>query len=139
MIAIPHAVLVDVAARACAAFPHECCGYLVGPRGGDAVDELVACSNADPAAADGFAIDGAELFAFARSLRGERPARVVYHSHPNGRAYFSATDRARADEARYPVCHLVVGVTAAGASEAALFGEAPGCAELSRWPAAMLR
>ena len=38
-------------------------------------------------------IAGAELFAFARSFDSDRPARIVYHSHTNGRAYFSEVDR----------------------------------------------
>jgi proteasome lid subunit RPN8/RPN11 len=51
---------------------------------------------------------------------------VIYHSHPNGRAYFSATDRAVATDPwgegpMMPVQQLVVGVLAEGPVEWALF------------------
>lgn len=118
-------LLAAVAAHARAAFPRECCGYLVGDRGADGVDEVVACTNA-AAATDEYAVDGIELIAFARSFATRRPARVVYHSHTNGRAYFSVTDRdhalAGADRPAYPVAHLVIGIDGTGCTEAALFG-----------------
>jgi proteasome lid subunit RPN8/RPN11 len=135
---IPRAVLDAVYAHARAAYPAECCGYLTGERDAAEVDAAVPCANA-AGAPDRFAIDGAELLAFARSLDGPRPARVVYHSHPNGRAYFSPTDRAvAATDAGpiYPVQHLVVGVTAAGVTEAALFAWSPAArdfVEVARW------
>lgn len=145
-IAIPEAVLAAVYAHARAAFPAECCGYLVGPRDGG-IDAAVACTNVQAAeqALPGrgedtaFAIGGAELLAFARSFDSPRPARVVYHSHPNGRAYFSEADRAMAaSEAGpiYPVQHLVVGVTARGVVEAAQIAWAEAArdfVEVLRW------
>ena len=109
MIAAP--LLADIYAHAREAFPRECCGYIAGER-------VVRCTNA-AAADDEYEISGAELFGFARSFDTPEPARIVYHSHPNGRAYFSARDRAAAGG--YPVCYLVVGVTAEGGTEAALF------------------
>jgi adenylyltransferase/sulfurtransferase len=125
-------VLAQVYAHARAAFPAECCGYV---RAGD---EVVACTNAqeagenpfapDRGADSGFAIAGAELLAFARTFDSSRPALIVYHSHPNGRAYFSAVDRAAAASAAgsvYPVQHLVVGVSAGGVTEAAVFAWSP--------------
>ena len=133
-IAIPDDVRAAIYAHAHAAFPLECCGYLLGPRDG-AVDTQVACKNAQEVGAEtGFAIDGAELLAFARSLDTDRPARVVYHSHTNGRAYFSATDREVAAATRYPVQHLVIGVTAAGVTEAAQFAwDGEEIVEVGRW------
>lgn len=149
-LAIPPGVLAAVYAHARAAFPDECCGYLVGPGDGAAVAEAVPCANAlaggEPVPArgpdTGFAIAGRELLAFARSFEGERPARVVYHSHTNGRAYFSEVDRehARAGGApAYPVQHLVVGVTAAGVTEAAQYAwsdDARDFVEVARWEVA---
>ncbi len=41
-LAIPAHVLDWIYAHAIAAFPAECCGYLTGPAGGDAVDQLAA-------------------------------------------------------------------------------------------------
>ena len=117
--AIPGELLAVVYAHAIAAFPDECCGYLTGAAP-DVVDAAVACRNAQadgghpivPArgADAGFVIEGPELFRFARSFDTARPARVVYHSHTNGRAYFSAVDHAMADGPSYPVQHLVIGV-----------------------------
>ena len=98
-------------------------------------DAVVRCENADTDAPErGFVIDGRELFDFARSFASEQPARVVYHSHPNGRAYFSERDRAMAITAAYPVQHLVVGVTEAGVTEVAQFAIAgDDVVELARW------
>ena len=67
-----------------------------------------------------------DLLALNRSLDSAAPARVIYHSHPNGRAYFSPTDREIAagpwaDGPAYPVQQLVVGVDRAGVRAAALF------------------
>jgi proteasome lid subunit RPN8/RPN11 len=145
-IAIPDALRAQVYDHARAAFPAECCGYLTGPAGGAAADAAVACRNAQPDGAHptepgrgadtGFVIAGAELLAFARSFDGPRPARVVYHSHTNGRAYFSAVDQELARGPAYPVQHLVVGVTARGVTEAAQLGwsdDAGAYVELARW------
>ncbi|HEY0993844.1 MAG TPA: Mov34/MPN/PAD-1 family protein [Kofleriaceae bacterium] len=125
-IAIPDDVLAAVYAHAIAAFPDECCGYLVGPTAG-AVDAAVPCRNAqgdgdhpiapERGADTGFVIAGDELFRFARSFDGDRPPRIVYHSHTNGLAYFSTVDRRVAAGPAYPVQHIVVGVAPAhGAS-----------------------
>lgn len=148
-IAIPDCVLAKVYEHARAAFPAECCGYLIGPRDGAGVDEAVVCRNAQadgehpthpergPEA--GFVIAGSELLAFARSLGSARPARIVYHSHTSGRAYFSAVDRqlaAAPTGPHYPVQHLVVGVTERGLTEAAQFAwseQVRDFVEVARW------
>lgn len=148
-IAIPRHVLAVIYEHARGAFPDECCGYLVGARDGDTVDAAVLCRNAqrdgehptrpDRDADTGFVIAGRELLDFARSLDGDRPARVVYHSHTNGRAYFSEVDREVAGSPsgpHYPVQHLVVGITAEGPTEAAQFAwsDAAGeFVEVARW------
>ena|SRR6185312_9259650 len=133
-------VLRAAAAHAVRCFPLECCGYITD-------DGVVECTNAQASgvhptvpergAETGFVIAGAELLAFARSFDGRAPARVVYHSHTNGRAYFSEVDRDVARGAGYPVHHLVIGVDAAGPTEAALFDAA--FVEIARWPGEMLR
>ncbi|HEY5920328.1 MAG TPA: Mov34/MPN/PAD-1 family protein [Kofleriaceae bacterium] len=148
-IAIPKFVLATIYDHARATFPDECCGYLVGSQDGASVDAAVLCENAqrdgdhpthpDRGADTGFVIAGAELLAFARSFGGDRPARVVYHSHTNGRAYFSEVDRgvaASPEGPHYPVQHLVIGVTAEGLTEAAQFAwsdEVRDFVELARW------
>lgn len=130
-IAIPPEVRSRIYAHAIAVYPAECCGYLTGPAGADRVDTAIACRNAQldgghpiaPArgAETGFVIAGAELLAFAKSFDSDRPARIVYHSHTNGRAYFSDIDRAMAAGPTYPVQHLVVGVAGGAIVEAAQF------------------
>lgn len=144
---IPHALRAAMYRHARAAFPAECCGYLVGPAASIEVDAAIACRNAQadgahpiaPERGDdtGFVIAGAELFRFARSFDSERPARIVYHSHTNGRAYLSTIDRALADGPAYPVQHVVIGVTADAITEVAQFAwsaEAAAYVEVARWP-----
>ena len=147
VIEIPPYVLATIYEHARAAFPDECCGYLVGRRDAANVDLAVMCRNAqrdgehptnpDRGADTGFVITGAELFAFARAFDTDRPPRILYHSHTNGRAYFSEVDRANAigpDGPAYPVQHLVVGVTAEGLTEAAQFAwEGGDFVEVARW------
>jgi len=150
-IAIPAALRAQIEDHARAAFPAECCGYLVGPRDGAAVDAAIACRNAqadgdhptvpERGAETGFVIAGAELLAFARTFDSARPARIVYHSHTNGRAYFSDVDRDVARGAGYPVQHLVVGVTLAGVTGSAQFAwseDAAEFVEIARWSAPVL-
>ena len=155
-IAISEELLAQLYAHARVAFPAECCGYLVGPRGADRAVAVMACTNAQPGAGHrtpssvgpeasqrtpetGFSIAGRELFELVRSLDGPRPARVVYHSHTNGRAYFSELDHAFASaDGRpvYPVQHLVIGVVATGVTEIAQFGWSDALnrhVELARW------
>lgn len=146
---IPPQLLAAVCGQARAEFSAECCGYLTGPAGGDAVDALVPCRNAqaggehplvpERGADAGFVIAGAELFAFAKSFDGPAPARIVYHSHTNGRAYFSDVDREMAagpEGPAYPVQHLVVGLDAERITEVAQFAwsdEARDFVEVARW------
>ena len=145
-IAIPGDVRAAMYAHARAAFPAECCGYLVGPAAAAAVDAAVACRNAQadgahpiaPERGDdtGFVIAGAELFHFARGFDTDRPPRVIYHSHTNGRAYLSTIDRALADGPAYPVQHVVIGVTADALTEVAQFAWSAAAAayvEVARW------
>jgi proteasome lid subunit RPN8/RPN11 len=137
-VAIAPELMAEISRHALAAFPAECCGWLVGPRGGDAVTRVRPCRNAigeadgehptQPArrADTAYVIAGDDLLELARTLDGPEPPRVIYHSHPNGRAYFSATDQAVATDPwgegpNYPVQQLVVGVLADRPVEAALF------------------
>ena len=146
---IPSQLLAAVYGHARAEFPAECCGYLTGPANEDAVDAVVPCRNAQadgehPLVPErgtdaGFVIAGAELFAFARSFDGPSPARVVYHSHTNGRAYLSDVDREMAAGPAgpaYPVQHLVVGLDAERITEVAQFAwadDARDFVEVARW------
>ena len=137
---IASALLADIEAHAREAFPAECCGYVTDRR-------VVRCTNlaaSEPLVAGrseetAFAIGGAELLAFARSFDSPRPARVVYHSHTNGRAYFSTTDQQMAATPAgpaYPVQHVVIGIAGGRIVEAAQFAwrdQAAAYVEIARW------
>lgn len=141
---VDDALLAQLYTHAREAFPEECCGYIVGAT-------VVRCRNAQAdgvhpthpgrGAETGFVIAGRELFDFARTFSTGSPARVVYHSHTNGRAYFSEVDRRNAlgDGAPvYPVDHVVVGVTDRGVTEAAQYAwssDAGDFVEVARWNA----
>jgi proteasome lid subunit RPN8/RPN11 len=132
---IGRALLVGVYREARAAFPDECCGWLTGR--GTIAEAIRPCANAQssgdhPSAAGrtaetAYVIAGDDLLALSRALdSAEAPALVIYHSHPNGKAYFSDTDREVAtspwgDGPAYPVQQLVVGIDAERVCEAALF------------------
>lgn len=151
-IEIPRELLLAVFREARAAFPHECCGWLVGPRGAARAERLRPCRNAyDPAthptatertSETAYVIAGPDLLELARSFDGPEPARVIYHSHPNGRAYFSETDqRVAADPwgegPMYPAQQLVVGIDAERVVEAKLFDwsdDARAFVEIARYP-----
>jgi len=164
-IEIPDALLHAVFVEARRAFPAECCGWLAGaPAGPTTVSELRPCVNqhtpdtgadllAGRTAETAYRIDGDDLRALgeATSRRATAYARVIYHSHPNGKAYFSVADRAQAtytdpvDGARGPMWgkmqFLVVGITAEQITEAALFAWSDGTGEfieIARYPGAAL-
>jgi adenylyltransferase/sulfurtransferase len=137
----PHPTVSDQAlaaiyAHARADYPRECCGIVFGPRGtGDAGDAR-ACKNMqdelhaeDPVqftrdATRAYNFDARDIFALQKSLRGDNPAKIIYHSHADVGAYFSDTDQAAAamgDEPAYPVEYLVVDVRADGVRGAVQF------------------
>jgi proteasome lid subunit RPN8/RPN11 len=150
-VAIPDAVLLEVYAHARTAFPAECCGWLVGPKGAATVTRARRAENAyqpdahptagDRSAETAYVIAGTDLLELSRSLDGDEPALVIYHSHPNGRAYFSDTDKKVAtdpwgDGPMLPVQQLVVGIDANRVVEAAQFAwddAARDFVEIARW------
>jgi len=121
---------VDEEARAGFARDEESCGFLIGPAGAsDAlrVDGILPMENRanklhalDPEAYPRtarmyFDIDG---LAFARKVSAQaalgQPVKVLYHSHLDAGAYFSATDAAAAtmggSEPPYALAYLVTSV-----------------------------
>lgn len=130
------AALHELYAHARREYPRECCGIVFGPKGSDDADRAKACRNIqddlhaqDPAthtrdARTAYNLDASEIFALQKSLRGDSPAKIVYHSHVEVGAYFSDTDQAAArfdDEPAYPVEYLVIDVAQAGVRGAAQF------------------
>ena len=153
-VSIPRGVLDTVFLEARRAFPAECCGWLTGPRGEDGITGIRPCNNAQAegdhpttpgrTAETAYVIAGDDLLAFARAFDGPEPPRVIYHSHPNGRAYFSKTDQEVAtspwgDGPAYPVQQLIVGIDGERVVEAALFAWSDadgGFVEVARLPGA---
>src|SRR6185436_12749465 len=81
-----------------------------------------------------------DVLALERSLSGERPVKVIYHSHVDVGAYFSAEDVRAATfegEPLYPVDYLVIDAGAAGARGARLYRFQDGAfAEIARFDGA---
>jgi proteasome lid subunit RPN8/RPN11 len=129
-------------ARAAYARDEESCGLLVGPGGGTGVDEIVPMVNRanklhtiDP---ETYPRTGRMYFdidplKFERAVRageeGERPVKVLYHSHLDAGAYFSETDAAAAtaggDEPTYDLAYLVTSVRAGTVDDHKLFVWSP--------------
>ncbi|WP_374531181.1 Mov34/MPN/PAD-1 family protein [Novosphingobium sp.] len=86
------ATLIEEATRA---HPREACGLLLGQ--GDMIETALPCANVHPQPERHFEIDPAALIAAHRAARAGGPEVLgYYHSHPNGRAEPSVTDRAMA-------------------------------------------
>ncbi len=153
---IPRGVLEEVYREARTAFPGECCGWLTGAKDGAAVYAVRPCVNAQASGTHptapgrgtetAYVFSANDLLAFNHSFDSDTPAKVIYHSHTNGRAYFSDTDRKVAtspwgDGPAYPVQQLVVGLDGRRVVEAALFAwsdEASGFVEIARYEGATI-
>jgi len=115
----------QLAAEARAAFPRECCGLIEGriERPTLHVTALHPTRNLSDAV-DRFEIDPAEHIRLLRMLRGTgRDILGCYHSHPNGRAEPSDTDRDRAIDEGFVWLVQPLTATAASAPAAYVFGE----------------
>lgn len=151
---IPAEIMQAVFRQARQSFPAECCGWLSGPADGTSVDGIRPVVNdqasgnhptvAERTAESAYVFSTADLLELNNSLDTETPARIIYHSHPNGRAYLSETDRTVAtspwgDGPAYPVQQLVVGIDGERVVEAALFDwddEAGAFVEIARFEGA---
>lgn len=132
--------LAAIYAHARREYPNECCGMIYGPRGqviADRVEERINAQNQlhalDP---ERYPRDARTAYNFAardlremdNSLRGDNPAKIIYHSHVDVGAYFSKEDAAAAlceDEPWFPVEYVVIDVQADGARSAAQFAWVP--------------
>ena len=120
-------------------FPFECCGFIIGDNE-NAVEEVRPIANIqnamhvkDPAAfprdaRTAFLMEPKEHLAVMNEVdRRKLAIRVVYHSHPDHDAYFSATDRAQAcsfdpSEPDYPdTVYIVLSIRAGKFARAAAF------------------
>ena len=144
--------LAEMYAHARREYPNECCGFLIGPAGG-ALDEVRRVENQqnelhrrDPEryprdARTAYNLGASDLFKLSKSLRGDAPAKIIYHSHVDVGAYFSDTDQAAAQmdgEPSYPVEYVVIDVRADAVGGAAQFTWDPAqrkYVEIGRYPA----
>lgn len=117
-------------------YPNECCGIVYGPRGQRIANCVICCRNMqnrmqadDPAcylrdARRGYSLSKRDIADLQKSLGGDAPAKIVYHSHVDVGAYFSAADQEGAlfeGEPAYPVEHVVVDIRADGPCTAKQF------------------
>ena len=134
---IRRASMDAIVAQAEREFPFECCGFIIGD---GAVEEVRAIGNIQNAmhakdaagfprdARTAFVMEPKEHLAVMNEVdRRKLALRVVYHSHPDHDAYFSATDRAQACsfdplEPDYPdTVYIVLSIRAGKFARAAAF------------------
>jgi proteasome lid subunit RPN8/RPN11 len=110
--------------HAAESYPNECCGAVLADNDGEIVrpitniQDRLHAENPEKHPRDArtaYFMEPKELYAVLREAEEQRrPLRVLYHSHPDHDAYFSAEDKERAlawDEPAYPgVFYLVVSV-----------------------------
>jgi [CysO sulfur-carrier protein]-S-L-cysteine hydrolase len=120
---LSRAAMEAIVAQAEREFPYECCGFVIGRGAAEEVRPITNIQNRkhaeDPAAhprdaRTAFLMDPKEHLAVLNEIdRRKLELKVVYHSHPDHDAYFSATDRAQAcsfdpSEPDYPDTAYVV-------------------------------
>ena len=99
-VVLPEDLRTQILTEAKAAFPRECCGLLEGVRDGAnfRITALHPARNL-AAASDRFEIEPRDHLAAHKQARANGQALIgCYHSHPEGAAEPSATDRAGAGE-----------------------------------------
>jgi proteasome lid subunit RPN8/RPN11 len=102
-LALPRVFGIQIEQEARAAYPRECCGLLEGIRD-EGLVQILALHPARNSAArdDRFEIDPGDHIAALKAARGNGRAIIgCYHSHPNGAASPSDTDRAGALEENF--------------------------------------
>jgi [CysO sulfur-carrier protein]-S-L-cysteine hydrolase len=149
---IRRASMDAIIAQAEREFPFECCGFIIGDDA-NAVEEVRPIANIqnamhakDPAAfprdaRTAFLMAPKEHLAVMNEVDDRKlQLRVVYHSHPDHDAYFSATDRAQAcsfdpTEPDYPdTVYIVMSVRAGKFARAAAFAWDVGLKEFAETP-----
>lgn len=118
--ALPRPIVATLHDHARSTFPEECCGFVVEEAGQLRVVPVTNVQNAKHAAhPDQFPRTAAIAYTMGPEAapvlvahdRGDLVIRVIYHSHPQHAAYFSAEDRAQAtvwDEPSYPDAAQIV-------------------------------
>jgi proteasome lid subunit RPN8/RPN11 len=125
VINVPRSSLEEIFAHARQSFPNECCGWITGVKDSSEAGGVRRAINAyepethptakDRSAQTAFVIAGEDLLDLNQTLDNDVCPKIIYHSHPNGRAYFSETDKTNASDPwgegpAYPVQQIVVGI-----------------------------
>ena len=134
---ISRAAMDAITAQAEREFPYECCGFIIGDDGSFEVRPITNIQDrmhAQDAAAyprdarTAFLMEPKEHLAVLEEIdRRKLKLKIVYHSHPDHEAYFSATDRAQAcsfdpGEPDYPdTAYVVMSVKGGKFARAAAF------------------
>jgi [CysO sulfur-carrier protein]-S-L-cysteine hydrolase len=136
-------VLADIEAHAVACYPSEACGFVIGPA---ATPSLLDESVREVNEADKYHAMDPETFprtsetyfklnelraarAFDAGEAAGRPIKVIYHSHCDAGAYFSAEDAytfASEDTLMWPCAFIVVSVVDGAIAERRLWVHKPG-------------
>ena len=117
------AAIEAMIAAAAAAYPREACGLLLGQ--GAIITAAQPTANVAPQPETHFEIDPAALIAAHRAARSGAARLIGYfHSHPNGRADPSPTDRAMAAHDGH-IWAIITPPSGAGAGALALWRDAP--------------
>lgn len=112
------------------AYPEECCGFVFANAGvhcGENIQNSLNQLNPEVyrrSAANGYTFAVADTLMLNRSLSGDNPVRIIYHSHPDVGAYFSREDEDKAlfmGQPILPVAYLVIDVRAGEVQGAKLF------------------
>jgi len=122
-----------------AAYPNEACGLLVGRIEADRcrVDRVEISDNLADDPRHTFEVDPALRFRLLRELRGGRQTVVGhFHSHPDGEAVPSATDRKMAWEPE--LIWLIAAVSAAGVGDIRAYRIESGASDFAELPFATL-
>ncbi|WP_408004902.1 Mov34/MPN/PAD-1 family protein [Pseudomonas triclosanedens] len=127
---IDRKALLAIYRHAAITYPEECCGFVFADAGvhfGENIQNQLNQRSPDiykRSAANGYTFAVADTQMLNRSLSGNNPVRVIYHSHPDVGAYFSREDEEKAlfmGQPIFPVAYLVVDVGAGEVRGAKLF------------------
>lgn len=127
MLIICQETLDQIAKHAADHYPDEACGFLIGPKGQEAVTEFLPCKNIyndmhakypetyPRTAKTAYLIDPKEQQkVFDDAAKNDEEVKSIYHSHTDHDAYFSEEDRLVAapwGEPNYPgISYLVVSI-----------------------------
>jgi proteasome lid subunit RPN8/RPN11 len=124
-VSVPRSFLQEIFTHARESFPDECCGWLTGEKNSRTANGVRKAVNTydkethptakDRTAQTAFVISDKDLLELNQTLDDDIKPLIIYHSHPNGRAYFSETDRNNAVDPwgsgpAYPVQQIVIGI-----------------------------